>query len=98
MGKQWMKLQFLTPTSHKHVHIAVLGIQLWGEVLASIFSCVLILLKFPFVQYFQSLDCSWPAKKQRQSGVPLLLCTWTLFDVVRVVQTHDNNLYCSESL
>lgn len=98
MCKQWIKLQFLTAASHKHVHIVVLGNQLLGEVLANVFSCILILLKIPFVQYFQFIDCSWPVKKQRKSGVPLLLCSWTLFDVIRIVQTCDNNLYCSESL
>lgn len=81
-----MKSQFFTPATHKHVHLALLGIQLWGDVLANIFSCIQILLKIPFVQYFQFIDCSWPAKKQRKRGVLLLLYTWTLFGVIRIVQ------------
>lgn len=79
------KLQFLTP-AHKHMHRMALGIQLWGEVLASIFSCILVLLKSPFAQYFQFIGCFWPVKKQKEREMPLVLCTWTLFDVGIVVQ------------
>lgn len=66
------KLQFLT-SAQKHLHRMVLGIQLWGEVLASIFSCILVLLKTPFVQYFKFICCFWPVKKQKKIEIPLLL-------------------------
>lgn len=64
------KLQFLTP-AHKHMHRMALGIQLWGEVLASIFSCILVLLKSPFAQYFQFIGCFWPVKSKRKEK-----CHW----------------------
>lgn len=66
------ELQFLTP-AHKHMHRMILGIQLWGEVLASIFSCILVLLKSPSVQYFQFIGCFWPVKKQKKEKCH---CCW----------------------
>lgn len=91
------ELQFLT-SEHKLVHRMVLGTQLWGEVLVSIFSCILVLLKSPSVQYFQLIGCFWPVKKQKKREMPLLWCTWILFDVGIIVQIWDNSPDCSESL
>lgn len=58
------KLEVLNP-AHKHMHRIVLGIQLWREALANIFSCILVLMSLLF-SIFNLVVASGQSKNKRK--------------------------------